>query len=118
MIEYRKDQELPGLAVEWYDGVTGALVDFSTGYTFTAKVCARSAPAVVLVSKTTGITGAATAPNLVVDWSTSDFSTLDANPTDYVVHLYARRTADTKDRVFRPGNPIVFKLHPAPAVAP
>ena len=113
---YRKDQELPALTVAWSDA-NGNLIDFSSGYTFTVKIALASAPSAVLVSKTTGITGAATSPNITVDWSTTDWSTLTAaaNGTLYVAHLYARRTSDTKDRVFRPGDPITFRLYPAPA---
>lgn len=113
---YRKDQELPALTVSWLDA-DGAVIDFSTGWTFTVKIALASAPTAVLVTKTTGITGAATAPNVTIDWSTTDWSTLTAtaNGTAYVAHLYARRTADSKDRVFRPADPITFRLYAAPA---
>lgn len=113
---YRKDQELPAIAIEWADRL-GAPVAFASGYTFTAKIALATAPSTVLVSKTTGITGADTFPNLTVDFSTTDFSALTAavKGTEYVVHLYARRTADTKDRVFRPAAPVTFTLYPAPA---
>lgn len=114
--EYRADQEGPAIPLEWRDG-DGALRDFSTGWTFEARIALATDPLTVLVTKTTGITGDDTAPNLVIDWSTSDFSTLtpaDAG-TIYVVHVYARRTADSKDFGFRPGNPIQFVLYPAPA---
>ena len=113
---YRADQELPVSTVEWLDN-TGATRDFSAGWTFTAKVCAASAATTVLLSKTTGITGAATLPNITIAWSTTDFSGLSASETGaaYVCHLYARRTADTKDDVFSPGKPISFTLLTAPA---
>ena len=112
------DQELPSLSLAWTDA-TGALIDFSSGWTFTVKLSRTTAPATTLYVKTSGITGSngSTGSNLVIDWSTTDWSTLTAatNGTLYVAHLYARRTADTKDRVFRPADPITFRLYPAPA---
>lgn len=113
--EYRADQELPAIPVEWLDR-DGAVIDLSTGWTFTVKIALASAPNTVLVTKSSGITGAATSPNVTVDWSTSDFTTLTpaATGTGYVAHLYARRTSDSKDRVFRPGSPIPFTLYPSP----
>lgn len=113
---YRKDQEAPALTLTWKD-YTGAVRDFSSGYTFTAKVALATAPTTIVLSKTTGITGAATAPNITVDWSTSDFSglTADAAGTAYVVHLYARRTVDSKDAVFRPDSLPQFTLYAAAA---
>ena len=104
------------MPLRWEDG-NGAVIDLSTGHTFSARICAATAPTTVLVTKTAGITGAATSPNLTIDWSTTDFSTLTAAATGtlYVVHVYARRTADSKDRVFRSGRPITFTLLPAAA---
>lgn len=110
--EYLADQELPAIPVEWRDG-TGALIDFSTGWTFTAKVCAATTPTTIALSKTNGITGAATSPNVLIDWTTTDFSAL--TPGAHIVQLYARRTSDSKDRVFRPAKPITFLLLAAPA---
>lgn len=58
--------------------ISGDLVDFTTGYTFTLKLSLASAPATVLFTKTTGFTGAAGTgtsqsgtPNLTVEWATS-----------------------------------------------
>lgn len=77
----------------------------------------RGGPNTAVVTKTTGITGAATSPNVVIDWGTSDFSTLtpSAAGAEHVVHVTARRTSDTKDRVFRPADPITIALYTAPA---
>lgn len=116
MIAYRKDQELPALGLEWRDG-TGALIDFSSGWTFTVMVATSAAPNTAVLTKTTGITGAATSPNVVIDWATSDFSGLTPSATgaEHVVHVTARRTADSKDRVFRPSDPVTIALYTAPA---
>lgn len=116
MIAYRADQELPALALSWLDRDRN-VIDFSTGWTFTVKIAARTAPSTVLATKTTGITGSATSPNVTIDWSTSDFAALtpDATGTTYVVHVYARRNSDSKDRVFNPSSPVQITLYPAPA---
>ena len=95
-----KDQELPAMAFEWRDS-SNALIDFSTGYTFTVKLATQLAPTVVVLTKTSGITGLATAPNVAVNWTSTDFASLVAGTT-YVVWLYARRSADALDRVFSP----------------
>lgn len=112
-LRYYSDQELPALAVEWRDR-DDTVIDFSSGWTFTAKVCATATPNTVALSKTTGITGASTSPNVTIDFATTDFSGLTASTagTRYVVRLYARRTADSKDRVF--GGDLSFLLLTAP----
>ena len=114
--EYRADQELPSMAFEWRDG-SGSVIPFSSGWTFTVKVAKASNPTVVLLTKTAGLVGADSSPNVTILWSTTDFAGLTSTQsgTDYVVWLYARRTADSKDDVFSPGDPPRFKLYPAPA---
>lgn len=116
MYAYRQDQELPAMAIEWLDS-NGDVIDFSTGWTFTAKVATKTIPGTALITKTTGITGAATSPNVVIDWSTTDWSALApaTGGTVHVVHLTARRTSDSKDRVFRPERPIDVLILPTPA---
>lgn len=42
MIAYRKDQELPALALEWRDS-GGSLIDFSSGWTFTVVLATAAA---------------------------------------------------------------------------
>lgn len=115
MFSYRKDQELPALPVTWKDR-DGAIRDFSSGWTFTVKIALADAPAVVLATKSSGITGAATAPNVLIDWAVTDWDNLTASAAGikYVAHIYARRNADSKDAVFPP---IEFYLLTAPAVA-
>lgn len=116
MIAYRADQELPSIGLQWLDR-DGAIIDFSTGWTLTVKLALASAPNTIVATKSAGITGAATSPNVTIDWSTSDFTGLTpaATGTSYVAHVYARRNSDSKDRVFKPGTPIQITLYPAPA---
>lgn len=60
------------------------LVDLSAGYQFTVDIADQSG---VVFSKSTGITGAATAPNLTIDWSADD---LDLEPGWYTLQVQAR----------------------------
>lgn len=81
--------ELPDRAITWTDG-NGAVIDFS-GYTFRLAV-AFPTP----VSKTGGITGAATAPNVTVSFTGDE--TADWPAGIYDAQLWPKRTADGKDR--------------------
>lgn len=112
--EYRKDQELPAIAVCWETG-DGSLLPLATGYTLSAKICLASAPTTIVATKTSGVTGADTFPNATIEFTTSDFTSLTASAdgTQYIVYLYARRDSDSKDRVY-PGV-ITFTLKTAPA---
>ena len=111
---YRIGQELPSMAFEWLDR-DGAVIDFSSGWTFAAKLALATDPGTIVATISSGITGAATSPNVVIDWSTTAFDALTpaAGGTVYVVHLIASRTSDSKDREFSPGNPPRMLLFPA-----
>jgi hypothetical protein len=91
---YTVGDELPSIEIDWY--VDGVLVDFSSGYSWRLRV-GRGDTATV--EKTTGITGAATSPNVTIDWSDGELPDPDA-PTMYTAQLRARRTSDNKDRTF------------------
>lgn len=114
---YTTAQELPAMTLELLTSDDAPTpVDLSSGWTFTAKVAAKSAPTTTLLNKTTGITGASTLPNVTIDWSTSDWSGLPtptADGTVYVVEVTARRTVDSKDIVFRPESKPELTLWPA-----
>ncbi len=88
------DQELPSTPVTWRDS-DGVVVDFSSGWTFTFEASKNGA---VVLSKTSGITGAATAPNVTIDWAVDELAAVTADT--YSARLIARRVADSKDRVF------------------
>jgi len=105
---YYNDQELP---VATFD-LSELGEDFSTGWTFSVRLCRANAPTTTVLLKTTGIT--ATATVVTVAWSTTDWSGLVAavppNGTDYVGYLYCRRTADSKDLERQAGRPFTLKL--------
>lgn len=108
-LKYYNDQELQSATFDW----SNAGYDFSTGWTFNVRLCRSTAPATTLLYKTTGIT--ATATTITVAWTLTDWAGLEAavNGTPYVLHLYARRTADSKDLVFAPGTPTTLTLYAA-----
>lgn len=96
---YTQGAELPDLTVEWKDA-TGAIINFSSGYTFELRLGIPGSAA--SLTKTTGITGAATAPNVWVAWASSgELNTLA--PGFYHAHLRATRTSDGKLRVLKFG---------------
>lgn len=92
---YNKGADLPDLAITWLDH-TGTLIDFSTGWDFEIKVGTPGQAA--LFTKTDGITGLDTAPNLVIAWATEgELNDLAPNKA-YTVAITATRTADSKER--------------------
>ena len=93
---YRQDQELPSFAVTWKD-TNGAIINFSAGYTFKVLLV-NIVTGVVALTKTTNITGAATAPNVTVAWAAAE---LNIAPASYHLHLTA--TTGGNDRMFSPG---------------
>jgi hypothetical protein len=99
---YYTDQESPSFAVAWSDR-DGNLIDFSTGYTFELKLVHRSTGTVGL-TKSAGIVGAATSPNITASWSAAELAAV--TPGAYRARLKA--TSGGLDRRFMPGNePII-----------
>jgi hypothetical protein len=92
-VEYIQGAELPDVAITWTDAETG-LIDFSTGWTFSARIGTPGATA--LLTKTLGITGAAIAPNVMIAWAADELDALA--PGSYTVDVQARHTATNKDR--------------------
>lgn len=118
--EYRADQELPAMMLAW-DDADGNPIDYTTGWTFSAKVALATARTTIILTKSAGITQATAAAPVSIDWTAADLATITAAVgtipdagVDCVVYLYARRNSDSKDRVFRPGNPPTFRLYAAP----
>lgn len=86
-LEYKQHAEDPGSGFYWYDVAGQNLIDF-TGYTFTVKVHDH---ATTLITKTSGITGAAGSgtnptgtPNIVIAWAVGE---LNVAPGDYTIEL-------------------------------
>ena len=91
---YIQGSDLPDLAISWRDR-DGTLHDFSSGWTFELKVGDPGSAAIL--TKTDGITGAATAPNLTIAWATSG-ELNNLTPGVHHCQLTATRTADSKHR--------------------
>jgi len=100
----------PAVKLVWRDDA-GALIDYSTGWTFSAKITAINATA-LLATKTANITGSSgvLGYNVVIDWDTADHTAL-TTPGTYSVLLVATPTVG--DPVAFPA-PITFTLLPAP----
>jgi hypothetical protein len=79
---YYLGAEDPTYPVTWRNSA-GAVIDFSGAWTFSLKLGHPGQDAVL--SKTEGIVGAATAPNITVTWATTDFD--DVDPGTYVLQL-------------------------------
>jgi hypothetical protein len=80
-----KGTSLPNDTIEWRDGA-GVLINFTTATWELIVVPAGSTTSAF--AKTTGITGAATSPNVTIDWAASgEITTLAAGV--YEVHLRA-----------------------------
>lgn len=75
----------------WLDAA-GSVVDFSSGYTFTAKVYRNG---VLQFTKSSSITGASTAPNVTINWaSTGEIG--DLNPGVYLLRVTATSSSETR----------------------
>jgi hypothetical protein len=83
MNTYVLGSEDPTYQVTWTDS-NGAVIDFSAvGWSFELKLGFPGRDAVL--TKTSGIVGAATAPNITVTWAATDLDDLD--PGTYVLQL-------------------------------
>lgn len=114
---YLAGDSLPALTLTWKDA-SGNVRDLSSGYSATAQIATVAAPGTILATKSTGITLAATAPNVTVAWNAAvDFAALtpDIEGTDYVVWIRLTRSADLYKATFRPLDPPTITLRSTPA---
>ena len=95
MNTFTQGSDLPDYSKAWLDG-DGDLIDFATGYTFEVRV--GNAGSAALFVKSTGITGAATAPNITVQWATTgELNSITAGVYD--LQIIATRTSDSRARI-------------------
>jgi hypothetical protein len=87
IVRYFANAERPTLRLTWYDDDDN-LIDFSSGYTWSLKVGNPGSAA--LLTKTSGITGAATAPNVTIAWTAGE---LNLTPGTYTYQLTATTSA-------------------------
>lgn len=92
VLRYTSGDELEPIAIIWYEP-DGTLYDFTSGWTFTARVGNPGTAA--LLQKTTGFVGASTAPNLVLSWAAGDLAAIPSG--SYHLDITARLTAGSLD---------------------
>jgi len=98
MMTIYADREDPPWAVEWRDS-SGEIRDFSNGYTFRVEfLTARTKR--VLYTKTAGIVGASTSPNIAVSWAVGE---LADKVGKFRLRLVAKETSTNRESVFREG---------------
>lgn len=90
----------PAMRLAWYDYTGTALYQMATGWTFTAKIV-KMGTSIVLVTKTAGITGSNTSPNVIVDFESADFSALPGGSGTYYEVIVTATPSG--------GDPIVFE---------
>lgn len=95
VVEYVKTAALGDLKVTWLD-TDGDVIDFSAGYSFELKIGHGGSAA--SLTKTTGIAGASTAPNVTVAWDSDDLSDIRG---DYVLQITATEDASSKPRILQ-----------------
>lgn len=102
---YMDGADLPDIALTWLDD-EGNTIDFSSGWTFELR--AGTPGSTAIIEKTTGLTGAAAAPNVTVSWDEGELD--DLTHGIHYCDVIATRTADGKDRHMR------FKIRRTAAV--
>lgn len=103
---WRANAERPVYAVDWRNS-SDAIIDFSSGYTFTLKLV--DSRGVAALTKTTNITGASTSPNVVASWATGE---LNVTPGTYTISLVATH-ATSGDHPFAQGDEDTATILPA-----
>ena len=94
---YRTVDEDPGIAYSWLDR-DGSVIDLS-GATFSLVV--TNLQGTTELTKTSGITGSATSPNVVISWDAGELATLGVGT--YLYKLTA--TTSSRQRTLGAGTP-------------
>lgn len=95
MAEYvTSHASLAALSLEWL-AADGSVIDFASGWVFTVTI-GRGGEAVV--TKTSGITGAATSPNIVVTWGPRELAALGAG--EYSIQIVALNVSTGRERIY------------------
>jgi len=92
---YDVGDEDPSIALTWKDR-DDAVINLSAA-TFSVKLVNSAGAAIV--TKTTGITGAATAPNIVISWAAGEL-----NIAAGLYELWVQATVSSRQRTFRRRN--------------
>lgn len=92
-IIYYEGAELPDVEITWLDP-DGNVINFASGYTFAVRIGIAGESA--QVTKTSGINGAAAAPNITISWDAGELDAL--NPGEYDLDIIAT-DGSGKDRI-------------------
>lgn len=93
MTTYIAGSDLPSLDIDWQDA-DGNTIDFSSGFTFEVKVGKIGRTAAF--TKTSGVTGAATDPNISITWADGELDGLSKGT--WTILVIATRTSDGLQR--------------------
>jgi hypothetical protein len=108
MMTIYADREDPPWSIAWSDG-QGVLRDFSGPYAFRVEFLTTRTKR-VFYTKTEGIAGADTSPNIVVSWAVGE---LADKVGKFKLRLVARNTVTNRESVFREGSlPSLLVLAP------
>jgi hypothetical protein len=94
VLRYTKGDELEGIDITWPQP-DGTPYNFSSGWTFIARIGSPNQAAVLQKTGPTGFTGAATFPNLVIAWATNDLAAIPQG--SYHLDIKANLTATNQD---------------------
>jgi hypothetical protein len=94
VLRYTKGDELEGINITWPQP-DGTPYDFSTGWTFIARIGVPGQAAILEKTGPTGFAGSATFPNLVIAWGTNDLGAIPQG--SYHLDIKASLTATSQD---------------------
>jgi hypothetical protein len=98
---YQAGAELPGLTLPWQEELTQDTwtdLDLSSGYTFTVTLVHTDGTSVSPSPTVTGADG-----SVAIAWATGDLAIATGT---YELQLRANETSSSKDRDYRPGDPV------------
>lgn len=107
---YVQGASMADLEVTWTDK-NGAVIPFGTGWTFEVRI-GRIEPPDVQLAKVNNIVGADAAPNVLVQWQSTDLDDVEAGVWD--IQIIATRNSDGRKRILNKRNSFqVVRLIPA-----
>jgi hypothetical protein len=104
------------LSFEWRDPLTGALYDFTSGFTLKFQLVSNGE---YYFQKTTGIIPIAppAIPNVRVSIATAELAVALLVPGLYIALLTMTRISDSADLIFRQDDPPIMEILATPVLA-
>jgi hypothetical protein len=94
VLRYTKGDELEPIEIDWPQP-NGTPYNFTSGWTFIARIGNPNSAAVVQKTGPTGFTGTATFPNLTINWATGELASIPAGT--YHLDIKANLTVTNQD---------------------